>query len=209
MTHYQNNIDTKQIQAYQTKLYSLYQVFLGLKMMACCARPSEEFEVRSDHFSILKMETKKLILGRLYILLKDNFQSKNKHNTISFKILIKDVLKNLLNYPDEKLKKLKKLLQRIDDIDDKYKRFRDKMYAHIDLDDNGKLKKIEEFHLCEKDITDLISLAQEAYDELSFLLNNPPSDHAEDLINSLSCKLWDAYAQAGLVRKIRKNSSKA
>lgn len=181
------------------RLESLRQVLVGLKMLYCCTIPNDEFEICDIYFNFLNIETKKLLLGKLYVLLADNFQDKkNKYKTISFKILIEDVLKNAANVGN---KNLKILLQRIDDIDGKYKSFRDKMYAHIDLADDWVLKKTEEFNISNKDINDLISLSQEAYDALFLLLDNASSDHMKDPIDSLSCKLWKSYTESGLVRK--------
>ena len=195
-----NNSDEQQIKIYKAKLESLRQVFIGLRMQFYCTNPEKKFKICDNYFGYLNLETIKLTLGRLYILLADDFKSKNnKHNTISFKILIQDILDNLPNCPN---KNLKKLLSCINDIDEKYKCFRDKVYAHIDLDSNGKLKDISEFSISPNDINSLIILAEDIYNELFLLLSNSSSDHMQYHIQSLSHKLWDAYEQAGLVKKI-------
>jgi len=182
------------------KLESMRQVLVGLKMLYSCTIPDSEFEIKDAYFNFLNLETKKLLLGKLYILLADNFSgNKNKYNTISFKILIGSMLES---HAKEGTDELSNILNRIEAIDEKYKKYRDKMYAHIDLSNNGTLKKTEEFNISNRDIGDLIQLSEDAYNALLLFLDNASSDHMKDPIDTLSCKLWKAYEDLGLVKKI-------
>lgn len=184
---------------YLKKLESLRQVFIGIKMLYYSTVPSREFKIHSRYFYFLSLETIKMILGKICVLLLDEYNSNSTYNTVSFKILIKSMLDN-----DEYInnQSLRLLLEEINSIDEKYKTFRDKCYAHIELNKDNTLMGIGGFNIANTDIISLLDLSQKAYDQLFMLLDNDSSDHMEQPIEELSKKLWIAYESTGLVKKI-------
>lgn len=103
---------------------------------------------------------------------------------------------------------LRQLLKEIDSVnnDQRYKTFRDKCYAHTELNDDNTLRNISNFNITNNDITSLLDLSQKAYDQLFILLSNASSDHMEQAIEKISKKLWIAYQNTGLVKKIKNDT---
>lgn len=185
----------------RTSLESLKQVFFSLRMLYACTIPKSEFEIRNQCFHFLNIETIKLLLGRLYILLADDCQNK-KYNTMSFKCLIQYILEHISNEDNDIEKELKALQDEIKSLDTKFKVFRDKTYAHIELNDQFQLRRIEDAKISYNDITALLNLSEKAYNKIFLALQDSSSDHMEYQIEKLSSKLWECYAEAGLARKI-------
>jgi len=151
------------------QLESLRQVFIEIKTLYACTIPDETFKICDKHFQFFNIETRKMILGKLYILLRDEYKSSNGYNTISFKILIKSILKVRMN-SDTESKLLNELLKKIEAIDDKYAELRDKIYAHIELNSDNTLKSLNKLNITNIDITYLLELSQDIYDQLFPLL---------------------------------------
>lgn len=181
------------------KLESLRQVFLGLKLLHSCTVPSNRYKIENELFHHLNHETVKLILGRLIILLSDKKNA--QHNTVSFIILIDEILKNEELECDKE--KLKGLRTEIDEaVNSKnLKTYRDKLFAHIDLNPDNSLRNIGEFCVSNKHITDLLDLSQRSYDTLFLELHNASTDHMKNEIEQISIKLWKTYETAGLVTR--------
>ena len=199
-------IETERLE-YLEKLESLRRVFIGVKMLYACTIPSNEFEIHDSYFHLLNTETKKMIVGKLYILLSDEYKNKkNNYNTISFKLLLNGIIDGYAVHKNfrKRVQKLIVLRKEIDAIDEKYKTFRDKFFAHIELDDNHSLRKISDLGISNKDITYLLELAQKAYDQLFLFLDNASCDHMRSEIESLSEKLWRSYEKIGLVKRTQK-----
>ena len=83
-------IETNRLE-YLKKLESLRQVFVGLKMLYACTIPDNDFEIHDEYFGLLNTETRKMIIGKVVILLSDEYKSK-KYNIISFKILLNSII---------------------------------------------------------------------------------------------------------------------
>jgi|GEM_PF-6351912 len=178
---------------YLSKLESLRQVFIGVKLLCDCTVPNDDFYFENPYFKVLNTETLKLIVGRIYIFLSDK-KTKN-YNTMSFKILINEILEKKNN------EILNNLLSEINKVDKKYKEFRNKVFAHIELKENNSLKGFEEYRISYKEITSLLDLVQRIYNELFLSLDNASCDHMKGEIENLSEKLWGCYEQVGLVKK--------
>ncbi len=195
--------DRSNIDMYKTRINSLHEVFLGIKMLHACTLPLDSFYIIDRHFQFLNIETATLIIGKLYILLADNYKGKNNyHNTISFKILLDSMLRDSSFSLPCKKEIMKSLLHKIDEIDKKYRTFRDKTYAHIDLNKNNQLLQLNHLKVSPKDITNLLEVAENTYDVLfCLLMEGASSDHMRGDIEKLSTKLWEAYGKVGLVKK--------
>ena|GEM_PF-6791627 len=102
----------------------------------------------------------------------------------------------------ELLKKIELLNQeKTDEGELKYNYFRNKMYAHIDLNDDGTLKKINQLSISQGDFTTLFTLSEKAYDKLFLYLDCASSDHMEGYMNTLKESIWNSFENAGLIEK--------
>jgi len=184
----------------QDELESLHQIFLGIKVLHACAIPQGGCVINEPLFHFLNQETKKLVYGRLITLLSDN---KSKiYNTSSYKILIEKVIKCKGLIDDREKKELETYLKCLKKIDDDYKTFRDKHFAHIELDENYNLLSLEDLKISNMKITKLMKRIERIHDKLFIIIHRGgTSDHLAGDIERLSQKIWSAYKQAGLVGK--------
>lgn len=170
------------------------------------------------YLSFAHFETTMLLLGRIWILLADEYggQDRNRHNTISYKVLLKEIIdgkslsakrcrgKGCVSKKDLSgvLKQIEILSQeKTDEGDLKYNYFRNKMNAHIDLNDDGTRKKINQLNISQGDLTTLFILSEKAYDTLFLYLDCASSDHMEGYINTLKERIWNSFEKAGLIKK--------
>jgi hypothetical protein len=193
-----------EFEKYKDKLESLRQVYIGVKTIYDCIVFPLSYEVKNREFSYLNVELVKLVLGKIIVLLSDRKHDGRKYNQVSFKILLEDILndKSVINCVEAgEIKKLKDQQARIEAlVDEKYKNFRDKCYAHIELDEHNNLRKINTYGITENDIKSLLSLAEQTYDSIFYALYAATSDHMRKSIEKLSSKLLECYQKAGLLK---------
>jgi hypothetical protein len=187
------------------KLESLRQIYMGVKTICNCIALPSSYEVKNREFRYLNVELVKLVLGKIIVLLSDRKPDGCEYNQVSFKILLEDILKDksLINDVEageiEKLEDQQAKIEAL--VDEKYKNFRDKCYAHIELDEHNDLRKINTYRITENDIKSLLSLAEQTYDAILYVLDNKAtSDHMKKDIERLSSNLLECYQKAGLLK---------
>ncbi|TNF69700.1 MAG: hypothetical protein EP298_02240 [Gammaproteobacteria bacterium] len=182
---------------YRKQLEGLRQQYLAIKIIYNTSVPADEYIITNEYFDFMNTEIIKLVIGRVFILISDS-KYKN-YNTISYKILIETLISDQ-NLNDNKTE-LQKLLDKVNAIDKKFKSFRDKSFAHIELNSNNNLTKVDEYGICTQEITSLLALAEEIYNTLFFILGESSTNHMHESIEALSNIAWDAFEQANLVKK--------
>ncbi len=185
--------------SFTKQLNSLFEVYLAIKIQYECSNPKNEYSFKDPYFLYLQLETTKVILGRLIILLMD--KKDPRYKTISFTLLINDVLSSSITLQNTQRTSLAQILSEISEKKSIFADFRDKHFAHIELEDDDSLKT---FSFTYKDVNDLLELAKKSYDTLFLILTNNSSDHMQRQIDSLSSKLWKLYVDEGLVEKVIK-----
>lgn len=184
------------------KLEALRKVYLGIKTAYCCTFSKEDFEIIGNSiFQQYLTEIIKYVVGRAYVLLADGKRA--KYNTVSFKILIDEVLNNTA---DPKTKQLVETRAQISKYEKRHKKYRDKYFAHIELDNENKLPQLSSFDLTYYEISELIELLELSYDELNLRLQDSTSDHSKTGIESISKRIWEAYEHVRLVKKPKAQS---
>lgn len=188
------------------KLEAIYYQFLGIKVLFEVNFPKGDFKYTSDYFEFMNLEAKKLILGRLFVLICDRESTSEKHNTISLRILID----NIKNCPGlDVTEKFEDDFQKIDDEISKLSRkknlqlFRNKVFAHTDLTDDYKLIKLVDLKISYSDITEMFELGSSALKVIRSYLFDSEADQMQSPIEDLSNRLWDCYVGLGLVEKRR------
>ncbi|MCF6808191.1 hypothetical protein L3V79_07550 [Thiotrichales bacterium 19S9-12] len=186
---------------YNKQLEALRIEYLGIKMIYNTLMPKDEYTIINNYFNYMHIEVIKLVIGRIFILISDD--QYRDYNTISYKILTNSLIKDQ-NIQNDK-NKLEEILKKINAIDKKFKTFRDKSFAHIELDRNSdNIRKIDSYNICSNEVTSLLLLAEEIYNDLFLILSNASSDHMDDSINTFSQVIWNAFEQANLVKKSTK-----
>lgn len=190
-----------QLSKFKMQLDSLHEALMGIMAVYYFLVPNNEYEKTDPHFILTTNEAIKLVIGRIITLIND--KKDRKFNTISFKILIDDIISNIgqLDDMESKLDCFKELLKIIENIDDKYKTFRDKVAFHIELGEQNKLKGYKDYSLSNNEITKLLETAIYLYDRLFFLLADSGTDHMKEDLEALSCRVWEAYEKLGIVRR--------
>lgn len=190
-----------QLSKFKIQLDSLHEALMGIMAVYYFLVPNNEYEKTDPHFILTTNEAIKLVTGRIITLIND--KKARKFSTISFKILIEDIISNIsqLDDMDNKLDCFKDLLKIIDTIDDKYKMFRDKVAFHIELGDHNKLKGYKDYSISNNGITKLLDTAIYLYDRLFFLLADSGTDHMKEDLEKLSSRVWEAYEKLGIVRR--------
>jgi len=203
---------------YLKQLNSLHEIYLGIKILHCCVILPEEHFYKDNYLHFAHQETQMLLLGRVWILLADEYRGKDRksHNSISLKVLINEIIddksisakryrgKGCVSKKDLSgvLKEIKILSQvETDEGYPKYDYFRNKINAHIDLNDDGSRKKINQLRIFQRDLTALFTLSEKAFDNIFLYLDCASSDHMEHHINTLKDKILNSFEKAGLIEK--------
>lgn len=187
-------MNEKKLDAFKVKLNEIHHVFLGIKTIHACLFSQNDYDIKSKIFSYFRKESIMLLIGRLITILSDK---KKQYETVSLKILIEEALEI---FEASLHNDLKKMLRKIDQIDDKFRTFRDKCVAHIELKKNHKMYGFNDFIIKPKEITELVEMAETIYDKLFLFAKDAGSDHMNHDIEKLSSILWDSYKKAGLVK---------
>lgn len=190
-----------QLSKFKIQLDSLHEALMGIMAVYYFLVPSTEYDKTDPNFILATNEATKLVIGRIITLIND--KKDRRFSTISFKILIDDIISNISQLDDmeDKLDCFKDLLKSIDTIDDKYKTFRDKVAFHMEMGDHNKLKGYKDYSIANNDITKLLDTAIYLYDRLFFLLADSGTDHMKEDLEKLSYRIWEAYEKLGIVKK--------
>ena len=184
---------------YLEKLHSLHKAVMRLKNMLFYCVPSHQYDVNSEIFWAANVEAKTLIIGKLYVLLTDD--KFKKHNNISFRILIEDIMRNP-NLTDEQREDIKHYFNNIKKINKNYRLFRNKFFAHVELNADGSLPITDGFGFSDRSIHELFAIAEDMYKGLLSFLSNAPSVSVEKQQETdLRKKVFECYIDAGLIQK--------
>jgi len=189
----------EKLQQHKNELESLHQVFLGIKLLYECVMPKGGYILKDRYFNFFIIEMKKVLYGKLIILLSDN--KYKKYNTSSYKILIQKIMENKKLIGDKEKRKMECYLKGLNKVEGDYKEFRDKYFAHMELDEEFKLLDIERLKISNHKITKLMKKVERIHNRLSLVIYKGSSDHLAGDIGRLSQKIWSAYEQVGLVEK--------
>jgi hypothetical protein len=190
---------------YLNKLDSLYRLFLSTSALYYCNTPDElyEYKKNSSLFKVLQDQTSLLALGKIYIILADKKSRNKDNNNISFSILIKEILDDKeSSLSEQHIREIELLQKEIDNLNNNIKNYRDKFYAHIELDKDNNLLPLNSLNITQLNITELFELTKKAYDTLLLALNNADTNGLKEEVEQLSKTLWECYEKAKLVFKV-------
>ena len=183
------------------KLDSLHKGVTRLKNLLLYCVPADEYKMKSNLFESATLEAKTLIIGKLYVLLTDD--KFRKHNSVSFRILIEELMRNP-NLSDTQRETLKGYFQIIKKVNRNYRTFRNRFFAHVELNADGSLPSMSGFGFSDHSIRELFALAEDLYQGLrTFLGHAAPMPVEPDHEAELRAKVFACYAEAGLIQKRR------
>lgn len=181
------------------KLYSLHRAVMRLKNMLLYCVPSHQYNVNSELFEAANVEAKTLIIGKLYVLLTDD--KFKRQNNISFRILIEDIMRNP-DLNDAQRESIKYHFNKIKKINKNYRTFRNKFFAHVELNADGSLPITDGFGFSDRSIHELFALAEDMYKGLLSFLDNASSVYVEkEQETAMREKVFECYVDAGLIQK--------
>ena len=181
------------------KLYSLHKAVMRLKNMLLYSIPSNQYDIKSELFEAANIEAKTLIIGKLYVLLTDD--KFKRQNNISFRILIEDIMRNP-DLNDAQRESIKYYFNKIKKINKNYRTFRNKFFAHVELNADGSLPITDGFGFSDRSIHELFALAEDMYKGLLSFLDNASSVYVEkEQETAMREKVFECYIDVGLIEK--------
>jgi hypothetical protein len=183
------------------KLNNLHRSLLDLCIIHSCNMPEKEYEIKNNLFFINQQEIYNILLGKLCTILFD-YKRKN-YNTISYSILITD-LEGLYNLNYNQKETLDSFKEEIEKLKDKFQNYRNKLSAHIELDEHDNLIDITKFQISNKKITEAINLAKKIDSFISKIISGASTNFMETDLNELSAKIFESYENISLVKLIEK-----
>lgn len=183
------------------KLTNLHRSLLDLCIIYSCNMSEKKYTIENTLFFINHQEISKLLLGKLCTILFD--YKRDKYNTISYYILITD-LENLYNLNDNQKETLDSFKKEIEKLKEKYQNYRNKLSAHIELDEHNSLIDITKFQISNKKITEAINLAKKIDSFITEIISGSSTDLMEKTLNELSAKIFESYENISLVKLIEK-----
>ena len=89
-------------------------------------------------------------------------------------------------------------------LKDKFQNYRNKLSAHIELDEHNDLIDVTKFQISTKKITEAINLAKKIDSFITEIISGASTNFMETDLDELSAKIFESYENISLVKLIEK-----